>query len=134
MNVYLWVAVGGALGSVARLGAVDVAARIWGHDFPWGTLFVNVLGAFIIGFIATVTDAEAGGRWPVGLTGRQFMMTGVLGGFTTFSAFSLQTLSLMRHQEWTKAGFYAVGSVILCLVAAWLGHTAALALNPARGK
>ncbi|MFT3870661.1 MAG: fluoride efflux transporter CrcB [Nibricoccus sp.] len=130
--IYLWVAIGGALGSVTRLGAVELGARLWGHDFPWGTLLVNVVGAFVIGFFATVTDADAGGRWPVGLAGRQFFMTGVLGGFTTFSAFSLQTLSLARHGEWTKAGGYVAGSVVLCLVFVWLGQLTALAISPGR--
>jgi CrcB protein len=134
MNVYLWVAIGGALGSVARLGAVELGARCWGHEFPWGTLIVNIVGSFVIGFFATVTDAEMGGRWPVGVTGRQFFMTGVLGGFTTFSAFSLQTLALARGSEWTKAGGYAIGSVVLCLIGVWLGHLAALALNPGRAR
>jgi len=134
MNVYLWVAIGGALGSVTRLGAVELGARLWGHGLPWGTLAVNIIGSFVIGFFATVTDSEMGGRWPVGVTGRQFFMTGVLGGFTTFSAFSLQTLALARNDEWTKAGGYVVGSVALCLIGVWLGHLAALAINPARAR
>jgi CrcB protein len=132
MNVYLWVAIGGALGSVARLGAVELGTRCWGHEFPWGTLVVNIVGSFVIGFFATVTDPDLGGRWPVGAMGRQFFMTGVLGGFTTFSAFSLQTLSLARGSEWIKAGGYAASSVVLCLIGVWLGYLVALAINPAR--
>ncbi len=134
MNVYFWVAIGGALGSVARLGAVELGARFWGHGFPWGTLAVNIVGSFVIGFFATISDADQGGRWPVGVTGRQFFMTGVLGGFTTFSAFSLQTLALARDNAWTKAGGYAVGSVVLCLIGVWLGHLTGLMLNPARAR
>lgn len=134
LAIYLWVAAGGAVGSVARLGAVELGGRLWGHDFPWGTLIVNVAGAFAIGFIATATDAEAGGRWPMGVAGRQFFMTGVLGGFTTFSAFSLQTFSLARHGEWAKAGGYVAGSVALCLIAVWLGHLAALTIGATRGR
>ncbi len=132
MKIYLWVAIGGALGSIARLGAVELGARLWGHDFPWGTLAVNVTGAFIIGFFAAVTDLDAGGRWPVALAGRQFFMTGVLGGFTTFSAFSLQALSLARHAEWLKAAGYVLGSVVLCLLFVWLGQIAAMAISPGR--
>jgi len=132
MNVYLWVAIGGALGSVTRLGAMELGARLWGHDFPWATFAVNIVGCFVIGFFATATDGDAGGRWPVGIVGRQFFMTGVLGGFTTFSAFSLQTLALARGGEWMKAGGYVAGSVVLCLVGVWLGHIVALAINPAQ--
>lgn len=130
MMIYLWIAAGGALGSVARFAlAAGITHRV-GEGFPWGTLAVNVIGCFVIGFFATVGD-EAG-RWPVGLTGRQFFMTGVLGGFTTFSAFGLQTLVLARDGEWLKAGGYVAGSVVLCLVAVWLGYLVALMLNPAK--
>ena len=131
MNLYLWIALGGALGSVARFGASEAVARGMGAAFPWGTLVVNVVGSFVIGFFATLT--APGGRWPVGSEGRHFFMTGVLGGFTTFSSFSLQTLGLMREGEWLRAGGNVAGSVALCLVAVWLGHVAAAALSPARG-
>jgi CrcB protein len=126
INVYLWIAAGGALGSVARFGAGEGIARLAGAQFPWGTLAVNVAGSFLIGFFATATSP--GGRWPVGSEGRHFFMTGVLGGFTTFSSFSLQTLGLMREGEWLRAGGNVAGSVVLCLLAVWLGHLAATAL------
>ena len=131
MNLYLWIALGGALGSVARFGASEAVARGMGAAFPWGTLAVNVVGSFVIGFFATLT--APGGRWPVGSEGRHFFMTGVLGGFTTFSSFSLQTLGLMREGEWLRAGGNVTGSVALCLVAVWLGHVAAAAVGPGRG-
>ena len=131
MNLYLWIALGGAIVSVARFGAAEAVMRGTDGVFPWGTLVVNVTGCFAIGFFATLTGP--GGRWPVGSEGRHFFMTGVLGGFTTFSAFSLQTLGLMREGEWLRAGGNVAGSVGLCLIAVWLGHVAAAALNPARG-
>jgi fluoride exporter len=130
MNLYLWIAAGGALGSVARFGAAEGITRLAGMAFPWGTLVVNVAGSFVIGFFATATSPV--GRWPVGIEGRHFFMTGVLGGFTTFSSFSLQTMGLMREGEWLRAGGNVAGSVLLCLIAVWLGHLAAAAFSPAR--
>jgi fluoride exporter len=126
INLYLWIAAGGALGSVARFGVAEALARSAGTSFPWGTLIVNVAGSFVIGFFATAT--APGGRWAVGGEGRHFFMTGVLGGFTTFSSFSLQTLGLMREGAWLRAGGNVVGSVALCLLAVWLGHLAAALL------
>jgi CrcB protein len=131
MNIYLWIALGGALGSVARFGASELITQGIGGAFPWGTLVVNLVGSFIIGFFAAVTAPS--GRWPVGCEGRHFFMTGVLGGFTTFSSFSLQTLGLMREGEWLRAGGNVAGSVGLCLIAVWLGHLAATVLSPTRG-
>ena len=130
MILYLWIAIGGALGSVGRFAASEAVMRSMGGAFPWGTLIVNVAGSFVIGFFATITAPN--GRWPVGFDGRHFFMTGVLGGFTTFSSFSLQTLGLMREGELLRAGGNVTGSVVLCLVAVWLGHVAAAALSPAR--
>jgi CrcB protein len=131
MSLYLWIALGGAIGSAGRFGLAEALTRQMGAAFPWGTLVVNVAGSFVIGFFATITTGV--GRWPVGGEGRHFFMTGVLGGFTTFSSFSLQTLGLMREGEWARAGGNVAGSVGLCLAAVWLGHLAAAALNPARG-
>ena len=74
-----------------------------------------------------------GGRWPVSLDARQFVMVGVCGGYTTFSSFSLQTLNLMRDGEWLYAGGNMVGSVALCLASAWLGIVAAGFVNQLRG-
>ena len=127
----LWIFVGGGLGSLARFALSAVIAQRFGETFPWGTFVVNVLGSFVIGFFATLTGTES--RYFVGPTGRQFFMTGVLGGFTTFSSFSLQTLNLAREGDWLRAGGNAVGSLVVCLVAVFLGHLAAAALNPAKG-
>jgi len=127
---YILIAIGGALGSVARFALSGVAASQLGSTFPWGTLIVNVIGSFVIGFFSSFTGPD--GRWTVGEGGRLFFMTGVLGGFTTFSSFSLQTLTLARDGEWLRAGGNVAGSVIICLVAVWLGHLLAVALNPPR--
>jgi len=130
MYLYLLIALGGALGSMARFALSGVVAHHAGETFPWGTLAVNVLGSFVIGFFAAFTGPE--GRVLVGPNGRQFFMTGVLGGFTTFSSFSLQTLALARDGEWLRSGGNAVGSLILCLTAVWLGHLLAVTLNSSR--
>lgn len=131
MSLYFWIALGSALGGVGRFALSGYVAHHFGETFPWGTLVINVTGSFAIGFFATLTGPD--GRYLVGPTGRQFFMTGVCGGYTTFSSFSLQTLSLAREGEWLGAGANAVGSLVLCLVAVWLGHVAALALNSMKG-
>jgi len=127
LALYLWVALGSALGGAARFFCTGIAAKLFGELFPWGTLLVNVLGSFIIGFFATLTGPD--GRMFAGTTTRQFVMTGILGGFTTFSSFSLQTLNLANDGEWLQVGGNVVGSVVLCLVAVWLGHMLALSIN-----
>jgi CrcB protein len=127
MMAYLWIAIGSALGGVARFWCSGVAARTIGETFPWGTLIVNVVGSFIIGFFATLTGPD--GRVFVSSTARQFVMIGFCGGYTTFSSFSIQTLNLVQEGEWLRAGGNIVGSVVLCLVAVWAGYVAAAALN-----
>lgn len=127
MAIYLWIAVGSALGGVARFWFSGVVARAMGETFPWGTLIVNVLGSFIIGFFATLTGPD--GRIFVSSTTRQFVMLGLCGGFTTFSSFSLQTLNLANDGEWLQAGGNIVASVVLCLVSVWLGYMLANSIN-----
>ena len=128
---YLCIAAGGALGTVTRFWFSGLVARHFGETFPWGTLLVNVSGSLAIGFFATITDPD--GRLLVSPTFRQFFMIGICGGYTTFSSFSLQTLNLIRDGEWLYAGANAMLSVLLCLIAVWLGHFLAATLNPTRG-
>jgi fluoride exporter len=127
LGSYFWIAVGSALGGVARYWFTGVAARLWGETFPWGTLLINILGSFVIGFFGTLTGPD--GRVFVGTVARQFVMVGICGGYTTFSAFSLQSLNLLNDGEWLKAGGYVGGSVAFCLMAVWAGHVLALGLN-----
>jgi len=129
---YLWIFLGGGLGSIARFAASGLVARQFGETFPWGTLLVNVSGSFVIGWFATYTAPE--GRWLVGPSFREFFMLGICGGYTTFSSFSLQTLTLVEDGQWFKAGANAALSVFLCLAAVWLGHLLALSLNPTKGS
>ena len=131
MMLYLLVGLGGALGSIARFWLSGLVANQFGGTFPWGTLIVNVSGSFVIGFFFTLT--EPGGRVFVSGNSRQFIMTGICGGYTTFSSFSLQTLNLAREGEWLHAGANTAGSVAACLVAVWLGHLAAAYVNQLKG-
>lgn len=125
--LYLWVAVGSALGGVARYWCSGLAAVLLGPTFPWGTLFVNVSGSFLIGLFAALTGPDS--RLIVSTEIRQFVMTGIMGGFTTFSSFSLQTLNLMHEGEWLYAGANVIASLAICLIAVWLGYMAGQGLS-----
>src|SRR6516164_350578 len=114
-----WIAIGSAIGGVARYWIATAIANWIGETFPWGTIIVNITGSFVIGFFATLTGPD--GRIFVGTTTRQFVMIGICGGYTTFSSFSLQTLNLMNEGEWFRAGANIGLSVALCLLAVWAG-------------
>lgn len=124
---YFWVGIGGALGSMARYWLTLVAARHMGEAFPWGTLIINIVGSFIIGLFVTLTGP--GGPYIVEPNARLFVAVGLCGGFTTFSAFSLQTLVLMQEGEWLYASGYVLASVALCLLGVWLGYILAQQLS-----
>ena len=113
MKQVLLVALGGALGSVGRYGAGLVAARVLGLAFPWGTLIVNVLGSLAIGVLTARVDALHADT-------RLFIGAGILGGFTTFSTFSLEAVRLGEHQAWSAA-LYVASSLVLGLSACWVG-------------
>jgi CrcB protein len=119
MLLYLLIGLGGALGSMLRFFIDTVVAGQLGAAFPWGTLIVNITGSFLIGFIYGATQSSH--RWFAGPEARLFLMTGICGGYTTFSAFSLRTLTLARGGEWLYAGANIASSVVLCLLAVWLG-------------
>jgi CrcB protein len=131
MSIYFWIAIGSMLGGVSRFALSGLIAHRFGETFPWGTFVINVTGSFAIGFFATLTQPE--GRFPVGPVGRQFFMTGICGGYTTYSSFSLQTLTLARDGEWLLAGANATGTFVVCFVAVYLGHLVAAVLNSLRG-
>lgn len=126
---YLVVGLGGAIGTVARFWLNALVSRRYGETFPFGTLVINVTGSFVIAFFFALTMPQ--GRFMVSGRGRAFFMTGICGGYTTFSSFSLQTLTLAQDGEWFYAGSYIVLSVVLCLAAAWVGYVAGSSL---RGK
>jgi CrcB protein len=118
MNQWLAVAIGGALGSVMRFGLSTWVASFAGRAFPYGTLAVNILGCLAMGMLM-VWLAERDATLRLGLT------VGLLGGFTTFSAFSAETLTLMSQGAWDRALAYVLASVVLCLGAAWAGASLA---------
>jgi len=117
---YVWVALGGALGSVARYGCSGFFTRLAGGTFPLGTMVVNVTGAILIGFLAAMSMPE--GRVLLAPSARLFTMTGICGGYTTFSTFSLETFNLLRDGDWFRAGANVLFSVMLCLVAVMIGY------------
>lgn len=120
MLSYLWVCVGGAIGSGLRFWVSGMVAARIGQTFPLGTLVVNVTGSFLVGVLAGMSIPE--GRWMLTPNARTFLMLGVCGGYTTFSSFSLQTLTLAQEGEWLRAGANSFLSFALCLVAVWLGY------------
>jgi CrcB protein len=118
MRIYALVAVGGAIGSVARFWMAGVVARLTGPAFPWGTILINILGSCLIGWLAGFTVY---GRMQNTDSLRAFAMAGICGGFTTFSSFSLQTLELLREGQPLAALANATASVLLCLAATAMG-------------
>ena len=130
MLTYLWIALGSALGGMARYACSTLVAQTVGGAFPWGTLAVNVMGSFVIGLFATIGGPDS--RWPLSADARLFVTVGLCGGYTTFSSFSLQTLDLMREGQAASAAGNIAASVGLCLVSVWAGVAAGHLLNGAR--
>ncbi len=120
----VWVALGGGLGAVARYWTDAWFTRLVGAGFPWGTLTINVVGSAAIGIWFALTPPTRAAT-----AGHLFVVVGVLGGFTTFSAFSMQTLALAQAGEWARAAGYIAGSVVLCLAGAWAGFGLAAAVR-----
>lgn len=113
----LLVAVGGAVGAVARYGVGTLALRLAGPGWPWGTLAVNIVGGFLMGLLVGALSARAAGGDQL----RLLLGVGVLGGFTTFSAFSLETMLLIERREWLGAAAYVAASVVLSIAALSVG-------------
>lgn len=118
------VALGGALGSVARYGVGALAAQLLGPAFPWGTLLVNLTGSFLI---ALVMHLALTGTL-ISLEMRIFLTTGIMGGFTTYSSFNYETLALLNQRAYWLAGMNLAGTVLGCLVAGVLGLAAGRAV------
>jgi fluoride exporter len=116
-----WVVLGSVLGGPARYFVSGVVGRHIGETFPWGTLIVNISGAFVIGLLAAAAAADGVLPMPVAW---QFAATGFLGSYTTVSSFSLQTLALVRDGQIFRAGGNVLLSVALCLSAVALGYAA----------
>ena len=124
MSRVLLVAVGGALGSVARYGVGVAAPRVLGSAFPWGTLLVNVVGSFLIALVMHLAVATAA----ISPSARLFLTTGVMGGFTTYSSFNYETLNLVGERLWGVAALNIAVTVVGCLVAGVLGQATGRAM------
>ena len=135
MNLaYLWVALGGALGSVSRYWVNGLISTNFGTSFPWGTLTINVTGSFVIGILAAVASPEGRMDSQSRMFATQFLMIGICGGYTTFSSFSLQTLNLLRDRQWLYAGGNIILSVVLCMIAVWLGYLLGATFSSMKGN
>ena len=113
----LYAAFGGAIGAAARYSVNMTTLKLFGHGFPWGTVIVNVTGSFIMGVLIAIMALA----WTTSQEMRVFLTTGILGGFTTFSAFSLDFVALFERKEYGLAFAYAGGSVVLSLAAVFAG-------------
>ena len=116
MNL-LDVFIGGGLGAVARYLLQGFVYRFSGTEFPYGTLIVNILGCFTIGLLMSSMEE----RFLATPTLRLFLTIGILGGFTTFSSFSYETMALLREGNFLAGGINVLSSVVVCLGATWLG-------------
>ena len=134
MLAYLWVAIGGSLGSMARYGIGGFVSDRFGQSFPWNTLVINVTGSFIIGILGAMTAPEGKMSPQSRVLATQLLITGVCGGYTTFSSFSLQTLKLLQDRQWLYAGGNILLSVILCMIAVWLGYLLGSTFNSMKGN
>ena len=113
----LAIALGGAIGSLMRYGVGLGIARWSQSGFPWATFSVNVAGSFAFGLLAYILSE----RLPEAHALRAFVLVGMLGAFTTFSTFSFETLGLLQEGAFLRAGMNAIGSVVICITAAWSG-------------
>jgi CrcB protein len=127
LRLYAAVGIGSVLGALARFVCTVALVALLGPAFPWGTLAVNVLGSFLIGLYATLTEPD--GRLLASPAQRQFVMAGFCGGFTTFSIFSFETLQFIEGRAFALAGIYIGASLALWLVSVWIGYQIGARLN-----
>ena len=125
MMSFIWVAIGGAIGSLLRFSVNIATPRFLGQDFPWATLTVNILGSLVMGFFAAFLAEKYADQSDL----RLFLLTGVLGGFTTFSAFSLDVFNLVQRGENSMALVYAIASVAFSIIAVFAGFMISRAIT-----
>lgn len=125
MQAWLLVAVGGAVGACMRFGIGELMALLFGRNFPYGTLTVNVVGSFIMGLAYALISHGHVLEHPI----KPLLMVGILGALTTFSSFALDTVVLMQHGDWLKAGLNMFLNLLICLLMVYL----AMQLVPSRG-
>jgi CrcB protein len=131
-RLFLAVGLGASLGSVSRYLTSMGLVQWLGPGFAWGTLTVNVAGSLVIGLYATLTEPD--GRLMAGPAMRQFVLAGFCGGFTTFSIFSLENLLLAESGAYTLAAINVAVSVVLWLLAAWIGYRIGARVNRLKGS
>jgi CrcB protein len=119
---YLAVAIGSAVGGVGRFWLAGFIGQRFGDSFPWGTILVNVTGSFAIGVLGALAATDGRLHPKLSPLAAQFLMVGVCGGYTTFSAFSLQTLKLVQAGSVLQAAANIALSVIACMAAVWIGY------------
>ena len=124
MALTLWIALGGAIGAVLRHVLNIGIAKVAGSNFPWHTMLINISGSFVMGLLISLMAL----RWNVSNDLRAFLTTGILGGYTTFSAFSLDFAVLVERKAYALAGAYALGSVVVSLLAIFAGMALARAV------
>ena len=129
MERVLLVALGGAIGTVLRYVTANVAARWLGVDFPYGTIIVNLVGSFLIGLIQSIALESLA----LSENARLFLTTGVMGGLTTYSAFSYETVSLAENDAWRQAWINLVGTTVSCLLLCTAGIAVGRLTVSARG-
>ena len=117
MSTYVWIALGGALGSMARYATGIYVGRWFGTAFPWSTLLINIAGSFLIGIFAESFALQ----WDTGQSTRAFLVVGICGGYTTFSTFSLDIVTLLNRGEATLALTYVLASVVIGLAGLYAG-------------
>lgn len=124
MSRIIAIGLGGFVGANLRYWLQATLAARWGADFPHGTLLINILGSFILGLFVTLATT----RWVVSPNLRLFVAVGLLGGFTTFSSFTVETLTLLQGGRWLSSALYLLGNVVIGLLAALGGIALARAL------
>ena len=127
--VYLAVGFGSALGGMGRFWIAGFIGQRYGDAFPWGTILVNVTGSLAIGVLAALAGTDNRLAPKLSPVAAQFFMAGICGGYTTFSAFSLQTLKLIQAGSWPQAGANVALSVGACVVAVWVGYVLGQTFN-----
>jgi CrcB protein len=126
---YVWVALGSIIGGMGRFFVSGVVANWTGGTFPWNTMIVNVTGSFIIGIFGALATAEGKLSPKSQEFVAKFLMTGICGGYTTFSSFSWNTLNLVQRGQWLYAFGNMAGSVGFCMIAVWLGYLTGSAIT-----
>ena len=122
----MWVGFGGFLGAIMRYWITYGTIKLLGFKFPYGTLLVNVIGCYLIGYLATLAEQRI---FLTPALRQQFLFIGILGGFTTFSSFSYEALELFKERSFMLGALYITGNYVFCLLFVWLGYITVLKVH-----